>query len=319
MLCFTRAMRGTSLLLGLCGGALLFACGDDGGTTAGGQMMYTTHGSVSDGLNSVGDVLAAPGEGVFGVQSGSGVGQIRDGWTVEYQKILVSIGTVTLTTASGGDVEVDADYVVDLLSLPLSGTLLDHEDGREKPSAIAFTLPPAVTDKTRPLSPYTLDQDVELMVEGGYALYVEGTIEKADGMSCDPDVPSDCAPAPIVRFRWGLPHGVAYDDCVWTDQTVPQENVTLKFPAVSWLQTAIGPESPTLRAQWIADADLDRDGETTIEELEQIDAATLLSRRRGYDLSGAGESVATVYDFLREQARQLGMRAWGECGAVTDL
>ncbi|WAS96440.1 hypothetical protein [Nannocystis punicea] len=308
-----------SLLLGLCGGTLLFACGDDGGTDSGGQMMYTTHGSVSDGLNSVGDVLAAPGDGVFGVQSGSELGQIRDGWTVEYQKILVSVGTVTFTTASGGEVEVATDFVVDLLSLPVGGALLDHVDGREKPSAIAFTLPPAVTDKSRPLSPFTLEQDVKQMVEGGYSLYVEGTIEKADGMSCRPDVPSDCAPAPIVRFRWGLPHGLAYDDCVWTDPTVPQENVTLTFPAVTWLQTVIGGESPTLRAQWIADADLDRDGETTIAELEQVDATRLLSRRRGYDLSGASQSIATVYDYLREQARQIGMRAWGECGSVTDL
>ncbi|MCY0986648.1 hypothetical protein OV203_05925 [Nannocystis sp. ILAH1] len=312
-------MRRTFLSLGLCGGALLFACLEDGGTDSGGQMMYTTHGSVSDGHSSVGDILAAPGDGVFGVQSGSGLGQIRDGWTVEYQKLLVSVGTVTFTSASAGEVEIATDFVVDLLSLPIGGALLDHVDGREKPSAIAFTLPPATAGKSRPLSRYTLDQDVELMAAGGYSLYVEGTIEKADGMSCKPDVPSDCAPAPVVRFRWGLPQGVAYDDCVWTDYTVFTENVTLSFPAVAWLQTAIGSERPTLRAQWIADADLDRDGETTIAELRQIGASTLLSRRRGYDLSGAAGSVDTVYDFLREQARQIGMRARGECGSVTNL
>ncbi|PCC73527.1 hypothetical protein SAMN02745121_08348 [Nannocystis exedens] len=312
-------MRGTSLLSGLCGGALLIGCGDDGGATTGGQMMYTTHGSVSDGLSPVGDVIAAPGDGVFGVESGSGVGQIRDGWTVEYQKILVSLGTVTLTTAAEGDVEVVADFIIDLQSLPVGGSLLERADIRERASTIAFTLPRASAGKSRPLSPYTVEQDAKLMVDGGYAIYVEGTIEKAGGMSCKPEAPADCVPAPLVRFRWGLPHGVAYGDCEWADPTVANEKVTLTFPAVGWLQTAIGADSPTLRAQWIADADLDRDGETTLAELQQIDASTLLTRRRGYDLSGASGTIATAYDFLREQARVLGLRSYGECASARDL
>ncbi|MCY0987563.1 hypothetical protein OV203_10540 [Nannocystis sp. ILAH1] len=320
MLCFPPAMRRTSLLLGLCGGALLSGCGDDGsGVTTGGQMMYTTHGSVSDGLSPVGDVIAAPGDGVFGVQSGGGVGQIRDGWTVEYQKILVSLGTVTFTTAAQDDIEVAADFVIDLQSLPVGGTLLERTDVRERARKVAFTLPQASSGRTRPLAPYTLEQDAKLMVDGGYAIYVEGTIEKATGMSCRPDVPSDCVPAPLIRFRWGLPHGVAYDDCEWIDSTVANPSVTLTFPAIDWLHTAVGADSPTLRAQWIADADLDRDGETTLDELQAIDAATLLTRRRGYDLSGAIDPIATVYDFLREQTRALGLRSWGRCGSASNL
>ncbi|MDC0716543.1 hypothetical protein [Nannocystis bainbridge] len=312
-------MRGSSWLWGLCGGALLCGCGDDGDTSTGGQMMYTTHGSVSDGLSQVGDIIAAPGDGVFGVQSGTGVGQIRDGWTVEYQKVLVSLGSVTLSTAGASDVEIVADYVIDLQSLPTSGALLDHADGRPRPSSIGFTLTQADPDRVRPLSPFTLEQDAALMAKNGYAVYVEGTIEKADGRSCRPEAPADCAPAPSVKFRWGLPNGVAYDDCVWTDPAAASQSVRLAFPAVTWLQTSIGAERPTLRAQWIADADLDRDGETTLAELQQIDATTLLTRRRGYDLAGAAGPVATVHDFLREQVRAMAVRSWGECGTIRDL
>ncbi|MCY1054849.1 hypothetical protein [Nannocystis sp. SCPEA4] len=311
-------MRGTSLLFGLFGGALLCGCGDDSGGSAGGGQMYTTRSSVSDGLAAAGDVFVAAGQGVFGVFGGSGAHQIRDGWSVEYQKLLVSLGTVTLRRTDDGDHEVVARVIVDLQGVPDDGVLIDHVDGRGGPASVDFTLPPATTDSAA-LAPGTLEADAEMMIKNGWAFYIEGTIEKSDGHSCKPDAPADCVQASTIRFRWGLPHGAAYTGCEWNDPSVPSQNVTLTLPAVTWLQTSVDTETTTMRAQWIADADLDRDGETTLEELEQIDAAVLLTRRRGYDLSGTSRPIDTVYDYLREQVLVAGMRSWGRCTSASEL
>jgi len=311
-------MRWTSSWSALLGGALLFGCGDDSGGSAGGGQMYTTRSSVSDGLAAAGDVIVAAGQGVFGLFGGTGAHQIRDGWTVEYQKLLVSLGTVTLRRTDDGDHEVAARVIVDLQSLPDDGVLIDHVDGRGRPASVDFTLAPATSDSLA-LSPGTAESDAEMMIKNGWAFYIEGTIEKSSGHSCQPDAPSDCVQVSTVRFRWGLPGGVAYRDCVWDDPSAPSDSVTLTFPAVTWLQTTVDTATTTMRAQWIADADLDRDGETTLDELKQIDAATLLTRRRGYDLGNASATIDTVHDFLREQVRVLGMRSFGRCSAHLDL
>ncbi len=65
------------------------------------------------------------------------------------------------------------------------------------------------------------------------------------------------------------------------------------------------------RAQWSADADLDRHGETTLAELQEIKASDLLSA--GYDLSDAPIEIVTAYDFAEAQALNLGRKRDADC------
>lgn len=64
-------------------------------------------------------------------------------------------------------------------------------------------------------------------------------------------------------------------------------------------------------AQWIADADLDHDGETTLAELQKIKASDLFAA--DYDLSDAPFEIVTAYDFAEAQALTLGRNSYGDC------
>jgi hypothetical protein len=76
---------------------------------------------------------------------------------------------------------------------------------------------------------------------------------------------------------------------------------------------AQGAEQTVRRAQWVADCDLDGDGETTLAELRAVRASQLF-RAPDYNLSGAIGTIDTAYDFFVAQARTLGdFQGSGEC------
>ena len=75
-----------------------------------------------------------------------------------------------------------------------------------------------------------------------------------------------------------------------------------------------GAEIVKRRAQYIADCDLNHDGETTLEELKQVSAAEVFPSPM-YDLSGSFSGpIETAYDYVLAQARTLGdFQGDGEC------
>ena len=154
----------------------------------------------------------------------------------------------------------------------------------------------------------SFEEEAMLVKEGG-ALRVEGALTSDGGKSCVPGDPVDCVAAPKIQFRWVIPVGTLYDACPGFEVA---ENTTTtlqwRMRGDLWLRLGFG-EGATAGgrdAQWIADADLDRDGETTLAELQQIKAAALFTPERGYDLSGAPAGLETAYDFLVAQVREMG-------------
>ena len=72
-------------------------------------------------------------------------------------------------------------------------------------------------------------------------------------------------------------------------------------------------------AQWIANADLDRNGETTISELRNVPKGQAFPAAL-YSLSGALIPIENAYDYLEAQARTLGdFQGDGECPSRTVL
>src|SRR5262249_21006210 len=137
------------------------------------------------------------------------------------------------------------------------------------------------------LSP-TADADLTRMIDGGYSLYIEGTITQ-----CPPG--GTCDPASEISFRWGLPAGTSFDDCAAEDGfngfAVPAGGRAQVKPTIHgdhWFFTAItsGVEIIERRAQYIADSDLDKNGETTLDELKQVKSSVALPSPP-YTLSGA--------------------------------
>ena len=292
-------------------------CGQVGDSGLGGGQNMSTAGSASDGAsNLLGTVELSvrAGQGVAGMVGGDGPGAVLDGWSVSYTKVLVTFGEATFRV--GGRTFTEAKpVVVDLVTLAEAEPLTSFTAYRS-PEGFGFTMPEA--DKEFVGLGGVDELDVEAMVAGGHSIYIEGAIERADGQSCAPGDPKDCAPATRVSFAWGLAAGAAYAECgaiaTVADQSVPVE---LVLPADAWLRTDLVTRGDViLRAQWIADADLDRDGETTLDELAAIKASALLPTELGYDLSGAPETIDTALDFLTAQARRVGRDGWGECALL---
>jgi hypothetical protein len=306
------------IVAGLIAGVLVTgaACGNDGGSD-----MNPPKESVSDGIDDLTgtiELAILAGSGVFGLAGGTGQDQVRDGWRVDYSKFLVAVGTFDFVEADGTRVSHQELGVIDLMSAAPATTLtsLELEPGA---TSVRFSLPNVTTGFSAVAPATTADYD--LMASNGYSVYFEGTIEKTGGQSCKPGVPADCKPATSIKFRWGVPAGELFDDCPDLEVAAGETlTAMLTVPGDPWFFTSFDPAAtPVRRAQWIADADLNRDGETTIAELKQIKASVLLTPTLGYKLTGAPITVSTVYSFLEAQARTLGRNGMGMCGKLTRL
>jgi len=287
-------------------------CGDDGSMTVTSDD-YTT--ADKDGMGaSVGDT------GVYGTLEVTVTGgnflkfDTGDGWTVQFDKYLLTVGAFGAPSADteSHDLQDSQTAVVDARSLVSSPYTLAAFDrvaaGRYEP--VSFALPNAAATSVG--APQTLKADLDLMIKGRYSVYVEGSMTRTGGQSCTPGSPKDCTPAEKISFRWGYSAGMKYDQCdgfeVWDGAT---STVRLFMTSLHWFAPGFAEATSPSRAQWIADADLDHNGETTLAELQKIKASDLFDA--SYDLSGAPIKIVTAYDFAEAQARNLGRSSYGYC------
>ncbi len=242
-----------------------------------------------------------------------------DGWTVQYNKYLLTVSFSGATSADANpDLQDSQTAVVDARSLVSSPYTLATFDRvpQGQYDLVSFALPTASSKAAKSLA--TSQADLDLMVKTGYSVYVEGVMTRTagtDGQSCTPGAPKDCAPAKQIAFRWGYRAGTAYEQCADFEVTDGETTtVDLLMSAKGWFMPGFGPgpyKEAQSRAQWIADADLNRDGETTLAELEEIKASDLFDA--SYDLTGAPIKIVTAYDFAEVQARNLGRYSHGYC------
>lgn len=265
-----------------------------------------------------------------GLRPGAGDEAIVDGWAVDYSKFLVVVGNFRAGRSDDPSAALrePAVYVVDLLNLPAGGFVLTEFDdvAAVRWDRVGYDIPNA--SAAAEAADGTSAEDREFMVSNGFSLYVEGAITKADGESCLPGT-SDCVDAPEVRFAWGLAAGTSFDDCAPEDGdagfAVPSGGAAQVKPTIHgdhWFFTNItqGAEITERRAQWVADADLDRDGETTLAELRMVPAAKVFRPELGYTVTGAQIAITTAYDYLEAQARTLGdFQGGGECPTRASL
>jgi hypothetical protein len=120
-----------------------------------------------------------------------------------------------------------------------------------------------------------------------------------------------------------LPIGTSYDDCgpEMGDAgfAVPTGGSAQIKPTIHgdhWFFNHIphGSAEITKRfAQWVANCDLNHDGETTIDELKMVKAPDVFPAK-DYDLSGGLVTPTTAYDFLVAEAHSLGhFNGDGDC------
>lgn len=278
-------------------------CSDSAGETGTAQIFVEPEDSIPEGL-----------------EPGSGEENIQDGWAVRYDRFLVVIGNIR-ASRSGGDERLGSSdvFALDLKNAPAGGYVIaTFEDAAAvRYDRFGFDLQNAKAG-VKTLAP-TADADVTMLVDNGWSLYIEGALTKADGESCAPGGDT-CQPATEVAFKWGFAAGTSFDDCATEDGltgfAVPSGGTAQVKPTIHgdhWFFSNItsGAEITQRYAQYIADSDLDHDGETTLDEMKQVKAADVFPSPK-YNLSG--QSISTAYDYVLTQARTLGdFQGDGEC------
>jgi hypothetical protein len=256
-----------------------------------------------------------------GLEPGTGEENIQDGWTVTYQKFLVTIGNFRASGA-GEELAEPTVYLVDLKNVPAGGLVIATFEGAPaiRFDKVGFDLPNASSSAVR--AEGMAEDDYDFMVSNEYSLYVEATMTKPDGQSCLPTSPDDCVPLTSLTFNWGQRAGTSFDDCAPEEGAagfaVPSGGSVQVKPTIHgdhWFFTNItqGAEVTERHAQWIADCDTNRDGETTLEELQAVQASDVFPSPP-YNLSGAIIPIDTAYDYLEAQTRTLGdYQGDGEC------
>jgi hypothetical protein len=119
-----------------------------------------------------------------------------DGWTLEFQKVIVSLTKFSMATTDGEDADVEADAVV--VDLHQGTPELWRFEGlaaqRWDEVNYRYLKPPAKARVVNDVS----DEDLARMQDEGYSLLVEGTAHKEDR---------------DVKFSWGFPLAIDVMHC----------------------------------------------------------------------------------------------------------
>jgi hypothetical protein len=281
-------------------------------------------GAASASTGSV-QVFVVPEETITdGLEPGTGEENVADGWKVEYTRFLVTIGNFRAkSTQANRDLAEPTVYVLDLKNAPAGGYVTASFTGA--PAArfdkVGSDMPAAAAG-AKALPP-TTDADLQFMITNGYSIYFEATLTKADGQRCKPGT-QECSEAKEIKLKWGFPIGTSFDDCAPaqgdTGFAVPAGGTVQVKPTIHgdhWFFSDIteGAEITKRYVQYVVDADLDGNGETTLDELKQVKAADAFPTDK-YKLSGGvgGKPIATAYDFVESQARTIhDFQGDGEC------
>jgi hypothetical protein len=216
-----------------------------------------------------------------GYPAGSGGDEIAfaDGWTLEFHKVLVSLTSFELKTASGEDAGLKPEPVVADLHTgePLLWTFPSVPARRWDRVGYRYAPP---TDSSR-RADNVADDDLKRMQSEGYSFYIEATAHKDDQQ---------------VAIRWGFPFTVQLTDCqngidgtdglVVRDNTQNTAQVTVHLDHLFFDSWAT--EEPALRFDAMA-AVAPADGPLTLDDLAKQNN---LSDLRGKD----GEPLGLSYD-----------------------
>jgi len=132
-----------------------------------------------------------------GTQRGLPDTLFEDGWSVQFTRYLVSLGDLTLTSASGEVRASDRHVLVDIQKgdLPLVD-LTGVPAGRWD---VGFRVSPPEA-RTELADGRVSAEDLAMMREHGFSYFVEGHATKQD--------------APVLRFRMGFPVDARMRDCI---------------------------------------------------------------------------------------------------------
>lgn len=280
---------------------------------------------------------------IEGLSSGSSPNQIQDGWSVQFDRYLVTLGGVVVRRAGESSRATDPSQIVlDLSSLPTSGLeLWSIEDLGEGRWDFFYESQALTGGGTRHQS--VNEADFDEMQSSGWTYLIEGQLTQEDGKSCPPSSlaePGDAVPlmetegenpcyaVQTIRFRFGAQAATQYGPCEvdglsGVSVTANQSriaSISIHGDHLFFNGFPEGDEGGIIRlAQWLADCDLNLDGEVTQTELEQISPDLLPELDDRFQIGGAPISpLENMYEYVRAQLMTQGhFQGEGECPLKT--
>ncbi len=285
---------------------------------------------------------------VNGLQAGDEVSNIRDGWSVTFDKYIVGVGDIEVHPYNNDQAIVRAPdlMVVDLTQVPKSGLeLWQIEDLSPGSWHFNYVTTGALHGGIRHEASVE-KADFDAMVKNDWTYLIEGTMSQPNGQSCPPKSlaspgdrlpngetsgdgiePNDCYDAASVDFRFEVPAETIFTLCnidgldgfSIASQANSNVAITIHGDHPFFNGFPEGDEGGVERlAQWLADSDLNLDGTVTIDELEKIAPADLPVIDDRYQLGGSPiEELNTMRDYLIGQLKTQG-HFQGEGACTTD-
>ena len=210
---------------------------------------------------------------------------VVDGWAIDFTRFLIAVDSISATDGSNA-VVVEGAHVYDLTEG--SGGAGHVVAALEAPAGDYTSL----TYRVAPVSAAEAGagasmDDVAMMVDMGYSVYVEGVATKG---------------GETKTFTWGFTTSTTYTNCE-TAAKVTADGVgssQLTIHADHFFYDDLVSEEPDVAFDLIASADTDANGEVTAAELEALDITT----QTRYQVGSA--DISDLWGFIEAQSRTLG-------------
>jgi len=235
--------------------------------------------------------------------------EFADGFSVRFDKFLVAVADVSVAEAGGApaatmkeqklfDMHVPGERAV--VTFPnLPGKAYTHVSYRIGPVTAAAVVSEGATEA-----------DKQLMVAGGFSVYVEGTLKKD---------------ATTKKLKWGFRTNTLYDRCEGEIAGKMTEGVVVTNGGTDNAQLTIHGDhlfyddlqaaEAKVRGENIAAADKNGDGEVTLEELAAV-KLTDIPKDKGTYGTGSAAGINDLRAFVEALSRTVGhFRGEGECFA----
>lgn len=323
----------------LCVLAMIAAAGCDDGGNDGGDAAVADDGAVGAGEVTV--ILEAEDTITEGLEPGTEGESIQDGWTVTFDRYLIAIGDVDVHLSTDETVSAEAHevWVVDLTAVPASGLPLWSFDGLQTGRWEFNYATPGAGDGAMRHESVEMADFTE-MADNDWTYLIEGTITQTGGQSCPPSTLADpggatsngnangggdaCYDAESIAFRLGVSAETLFGPCevdempgfAVTAGGATTVAATIHGDHLFFNGFPEGDEGGIQRlAQWLADSDLNLDGEVTRAELEQIAPSDLPELDSRYQLGGSPVTpLEDMWDYVVAQMKTQGhFQGEGEC------
>lgn len=240
-------------------------------------------------------LACAPGEGtldvvIYGesyIEASIPADVFVDGWTLTFDRFLVSVGELTLAQAGEPEGAEEPRYQIFDLAQPSGGAGFSVTSAQVPAGAydgLRYHIAPAADA----IAGDATEEDVQRMRDGGLSIYVEGQAERA---------------GVVKRFAWGFATRTDYAHCkstaVVADGGVATAQLTVHGDHLFY-DDLFSP-TPNVTFDLFAAADADADGEITRAELEATDIRPLSNYQVG-DLI----EIHDLWSFLEQQTTTIG-------------